>query len=149
MKDIFMQNEYFYKTILTIIISLFLLSCNKENPSDHKTENSRTETESDDNDSDATLSDEEAFSSALVLGIMSEDEDPELQDYLEEQIYPIVSKSNKVTLDRISSSVYLLSYEENGVMKNYIIQKFYDPAADEMVFEKRETETNAVKQFVK
>ncbi|HMS33497.1 MAG TPA: hypothetical protein PKC91_05355, partial [Ignavibacteria bacterium] len=92
---------------------------------------------------------EESFSSALVEDIMGENEDVDLQYYLEEQIYPLISKSDKVTIDRISSSLYLLSYNENGAMKNFLLQKFYNPVKDEIVFEKSETQINTLKQFVK
>lgn len=92
---------------------------------------------------------EEIFSSSLVEGILGSDQDEDLELYLEEQIYPSVSKSKKVTLDRISSSLYLLSFEEGGQKKNIVIQKFYDPEKDEYVFEKNETDSDAMKIFLK
>ena len=91
---------------------------------------------------------EEIFSSTLVQDIAG-DENEDLEMYLEEVIYPMVSKSNKVTLEKISGSLYLLSYDDNGTMKNLILQEYYSPSKDEMVFDKTETQTNAVKQFVK
>ena len=138
-----------FRIILLIIFSLSLFSCNKENNIRERTENPKTETQNEEGDSDTSMSAEESFSSALVEDIMGENGDVDLELYLEEQIYPQISKSGKVTLDRISSSLYLLSYEENGVMKNYLLQKYYNPVKDEMVFEKSETQTNPLKQFVK
>lgn len=138
------------KTILIFTFALFFFSCNNENPTKQKSNTSKTENQDEnENDSDTLLTSEELFSSALVQDVLGEDDDVDLQFYIEEQIYPIVSKSNKVTLDRVSSSLYLLSYDEGGTVKNILIQKFYNPEKDEFVFEKSETQTNATKQFVK
>ena len=132
-----------------IAFSLFLFSCNKETPLKQKTETPKTENHDDVNDTDSAMTAEESFSSALVQDIMGENEDADLQYYLEEEIYEMVSKSEKVTLDRISSSLYLLSYYEGGTLKNFLIQKFYNPQKDEISFEKSETQSNTFKQFVK
>jgi len=135
--------------IIILIISLSLFSCNKENNINQKSESPKSDTQNEESDTDTAMTAAESFSSALVEDIMGENEDMELQIYLEEQIYPLISKSGKVTIDRISSSLYLLSYNENGVMKNYLIQKFYNPEKDEIFIEKSETQLNSVKQFVK
>lgn len=135
--------------IIVIALTVTVFSCNKENTTRQKTETPKTESQNEESDSDTAMTSEELFSSALVEDISGENDDAELQFYLEEQIFPLISKSEKVTIDRISSSLYLLSYYENGAMKNLLIQKFYNPVKDEMVFEKSETQTNPVKQFVK
>lgn len=138
-----------FKTFIIFTISLCLFSCNNENSLKQKSDSPKTETHSDnENDSDTSMTAEEAFSSALVEDIAGDD-DADLRFYLEEQLFPIVSKSKKVTLDRVSSSLYLLSYDDQGIEKNIMIQKFYNPVKDEFVFEKSETQTNAIKQFVK
>ncbi|HMQ69410.1 MAG TPA: hypothetical protein PKA90_10370 [Ignavibacteria bacterium] len=138
------------KIFSIFMVTMFLFSCGKgdEQKEKSKTENNQTLEESSD-ESDTTMTVEEAFSTALVQVIIGDEEDPDLQDYLEEVIYPAASKSDKVTMDKISSSLYLLSYNENGSMKNFLIQKFYNPVDDEFVFEKRETDLNSFKQFVK
>ena len=132
-----------------LIISSTFYSCKNETSTKPKVEVKNTESDSNDDESDSTLTPEEAFSSALVQDIIGENEDVDLQIYLEEQIYPTASKSAKVTLDRVSGSLYLLSFDENGIMKNYILQKFYNPVKDEFIFEKTEVQTNAMKQFLK
>lgn len=133
-----------------LFLSLILMSCSKEDKT--KTEskqNSTTTTQTTTNDeADTNMSKEEIFSSTLVQDIAG-DENEDLEMYLEEVIYPMVSKSNKVTLEKISGSLYLLSYDDNGTLKNLMIQEFYSPSKDEMVFDKTETTTNAVKQFMK
>lgn len=138
------------KLLIVLIICSAFISCNKETKTDQnfsKPEKGTNEVA--ESETDSVMTPEEIFSSSLVQVIMGEDEDIDLQIYLEEQIYPLVSKSNKITIDKISSSLYLLSYEDSGVMKSFILQKFYNPLKDEFAFDKTETQTNAIKQFVK
>jgi hypothetical protein len=129
-----------------VLIVIAFVSCSKE---DIKKQIEKTNnTEVTENDTDTTaLTPEEAFSLAMVNILDIEDED--LQNYLEDEIYPIVKNSNKITIDNISSSLILLQYVENGNQKNILIQKFYDLDKDEFFFEKREVQNDAIKQFVK
>ena len=138
------------KLVIVLIICSVFISCDKETKTDQSSSKSdKTANENSESETDSIMTPEEIFSSSLVQDIIGEDDDIELQIYLEEQIYPIVSKSNKITIDKVSSSLYLLSYEESGVMKSFILQKFYNPVKDEFVFDKTETQLNAFKQFVK
>jgi len=138
------------KLVIVLIICSVFISCDKETKTDQSSSKSDKGTnEITESETDSVMTPEEIFSSSLVQDIMGEDDDIELQIYLEEQIYPIVSKSNKITIDKVSSSLYLLSYEESGIIKNFILQKFYNPVKDEFVFDKTETQINSFKQFVK
>lgn len=138
------------KLVIVLIICSVFISCDKETKTDQSSSKSDKGTnEITESETDSVMTPEEIFSSSLVQDIIGDDEDIELQIYLEEQIYPLVLKSNKITIDKISSSLYLLSYEESGVMKNFILQKFYNPVKDEFVFDKTETQINSFKQFVK
>lgn len=141
---------YLKKLLFLFLISSAFYSCNKETGTNKNLPESRTQTdEVTASETDSVMTPEEIFSSSLVQDIMGEEEDIDLQIYLEEQIYPLVSKSDKITLDKISSSLYLVSYRENGIMRNFILQKFYNPVKDEFLFEKTDTQLNAVKQFLK
>jgi hypothetical protein len=141
------MSNYIKYLLLVLIVAAFA-SCNKDEL--RKKIEKKVETEyAEENDADTTaLSPEEAFSQALVSNILDFEEE-DLQVYLEEEIYPIVKSSNKVTIDNISSSLYLLQYEENGSIKNILIQKFYNPSKDDFFFEKREVQNDAIKQFMK
>ncbi len=139
---------------LVLLFAVFALySCGKKEiktnddtpPTKTEINPSGSQTESDVADS---LSKEELFSTTLVQDIAG-DENEDLQVYLEDTIYPMVAKSHKVTLDKISGSLYLLSFEENGKMKNILIQEFFDPQEEDVMFDKREVSFDAVKQFVK
>ena len=134
------------KYLFFILIVIAFVSCSKEDIK-RKIEKT-TNKEVTEGDADTTaLTPEEAFSLAMVNILDIEDED--LQNYLEDEIYPIVKNSNKITIDNISSSLFLLQYVENGIQKNILIQKFYDVEKDEYFFEKREVQNDAIKQFVK
>ncbi|MBN8568633.1 MAG: hypothetical protein J0M18_03295 [Ignavibacteria bacterium] len=139
------------KLIPILLLSLILTSCSKEDKpkTDSNSNTNTTQNSPNANDlSGENMTKEEIFSSTLVQDIAG-DENEDLEIYLEEVIYPMVSKSNKVSLEKISGSLYLLTYDDNGTMKNLMIQEYYSPAKDEMVFDKTETTTNVVKQFVK
>lgn len=130
------------KYFILLLIVLFLNSCGQDRTNEDNLSN--------DQESDTiALSPEEIFSSTLVDDILQAGDDEDLKLYLEEEIFPLVSNSNEVTLDRVSASLYLLTYDDNGTDRNFIIQKFYSPVNFEVFFEKRETETNALNQYFK
>ncbi|MFA5405598.1 MAG: hypothetical protein WC358_11750 [Ignavibacteria bacterium] len=136
------------KYILFSIIVITFISCGKDDVVKKIEKKVQTEYAEDDDMDTTALTPQEAFSNALVNNILNTD-DEDLQIYLEDEIYPIVSKSNKTTIDKISSSLILLQYEESGNTKNILIQKFYNPVKDEFFFEKREVQSDAIKQFLK
>jgi|WetSurMetagenome_2_1015567.scaffolds.fasta_scaffold285853_2 hypothetical protein len=133
---------------ILIIFSVFLFGCNKTKDTGKNTaENTEQQT---DNDVDTTdMTPAEAFASALVQDILNVENELELEDFLIDNIYPKLSGSQKVTIDRISSSLFLLKYYEGTTEKNILIQKFYNPKEDEIYFESTETSTNNLKQFLK
>lgn len=135
------------KLIPVLLLVLILSSCSKEDKTPQNNNSSSNQNNTNDENNE-NMTKEEVFSSTLVQDIAGTENEP-LEIYLEEVIYPLVSKSNKVTLDKISGSLYLLSYDDNGTMKNLLIREYYSPAKDEMVFDKTETQTDAVKQFMK
>jgi len=133
--------------VLLGLILAGLVSCSKDEIK--KKIEKKIETEATDEEADSSvMSPQEIFSDALTNNIL-EGGDEDLQVYLEETIYPLAAKSNKVTIDKISSSLYLLQYEEGGSNKNILIQKFYNPVKDEIFFEKRDVQNDAIKQFIK
>ncbi len=132
------------KYLILILISVFFISCgDKTNDTDNRNNSSNNET-----DDTTSLSPQEAFSYVLVNQILNSD-DEDLELFLENEIFPVVSKSEKVTIDEISSSLFILTYFEGDVEKNLLIQKFYNPVKDEVTFVKSETSITPKKQFLK
>lgn len=136
------------KYSLFLILVITFISCGKDDVV-KKIEKKVTTENMEEDDSDTTsLPPNEAFSSAMVNNILDV-YDEELQGYLEDEIFPIVSGSEKITIDKISSSLFLLQYYDKGNPKNILIQKFYNPASDDFVFDKREVQYDAIKHFIK
>ncbi len=132
------------KYLFILIFAFIFISCgNKTNETVI-----RNNQENNEGEDTTSLSPPEAFSYVLSNQILgANDEDLEL--YLENEIYPMVSKSEKVTIDEISSSLFLLTYYEGETEKNLLIQKFYNPVKDEIFFVKSETTLTPKKQFLK
>lgn len=125
-----------------IFISLFFLlfiGCDKK-------ENATVEVNDNELDT-ASVTPAESFAITMVDDFLGE-EDEDLSYFLENEIYPLVSKSEKVTIDKISSSLYILSYIEGGTEKNLLIEKFYNPIKDEVSFSKKEINQGARKIFL-
>jgi hypothetical protein len=117
----------------------------KETQNDKQREKERIESESD----TSSLTPAESFAAAMTQEILKDDSEVELESFLAEKVYPIISGSKKVTIDKISSSLYLLKYFNENTEKNMLIQKYYNPAEDSFSFEITETATNNIKQFLK
>jgi len=131
--------------VLVIVSTvLFAVSCKQElekkSPEFDNTQDLETDT--------ASLTPQEAFSYSMMQEILGYS-DPELETYLEEQIFPLVKNADKITFERISSSVFILTYFSEGIEKNLIIRKFYSPKTDEIFFEKSEINFDYKKQFFK
>ncbi len=135
------KNSYlFFRLSLLLLIVLFsLIGCDKN-------DKSLLDVNTDDNDT-TSVSPAESFALNLVDDILNE-EDEYLTEYLENEIYPIISKSEKVTIDKISSTLYILSYQDGDKEKNLLIEKFYNPIKDEISFTRREIDLNSYKIFL-
>ncbi|MBK8983995.1 MAG: hypothetical protein IPM38_17170 [Ignavibacteria bacterium] len=134
--------------MLILFVLFAFSSCNDKSNENSESGNDDTE-ERDGNSEDTTMTPEEIFSSALVQDILGDEEDADLQFYLEEEIYPLLATAGKVTIDRISSSLYLISFQENGIQKNFLIKKYFDPQNPEIKFERTETQSGPESQFLK
>jgi hypothetical protein len=130
------------------VFLLFTAGCGKN---DNESQfNKQPEQEQIESGNDTTsLTPAESFAAALTQEILKDESEVELESFLSEKIYPIISGSKNVTIDKISSSLYLLKYYKENTEKNMLIQKYYNPAEDSFSFEITETTTNNVKQFVK
>lgn len=137
--------KVYFNIISLILFSLLIFACGKNSDGDKVNQQGTTSTE----ESDTTaLTPQEALSTTLIEDIMNT-EDEDLAAYIEDEIYPIVSKSQRVTIEKLSASLYLLQYESGGTDKYLLIQKFYNPTTDEMTFTKTETSLTPQKQFLK
>jgi len=132
-----------FRYFVFISVTLLFFSCGKEKIVKTPQDSAINKVVESDEDT-VSLSPQESFGLTLVQDILQDDKETDLQLYLEESVYPIVSKSSKVTIDRITSSVYLLKYFDGTTEKNIYIQKFYNPQTDEIDFEKSDIKPSFV-----
>lgn len=135
-----------FRYIFLIFLAVTFISCNKEKDN---TKNIQPEKISDQDNDTTSLTPKEAFSSAMVDDILNSDAEEDLRGYLEDDIFPLVANSDKVTIDKISTSLYILKYESAGAEKNLLIQKFYSPSKDEIWFDKSELTADVKKYLLK
>lgn len=130
-----------------LIFSLFLFGCGKEKEIKEKNEKA-IQQELNDNDT-TSLTPAESFGAALSQSILNDESEVELESFLSEAVYPKVSNSSKVTIDKISSSLYLLKYYDGASEKYLLIQKYYNPQKDIIMFDITDTSLTTAKQFLK
>lgn len=133
------------KYALFLIIVLTFISCGKDDVV--KKIEKKVSNENIEDDSDTTeMTPQEEFSSAMVNDMLDV-YDEDLQIYLEDEIFPVVSKSNKITIEKLSPIIYLIRYDENGLEKNILIKKFFNPSKNEFFFEKKDLKGDEIKNY--
>lgn len=145
------MKTYFLSLIL-VCFSAFIMAagCGKEKSNNSVNEQKQQQQQMGIEDEDTTaLTPAESFASALCQDILNDDSEVDFESYLIDVIYPKVSGSTKVTLDRVSSSIFLLTYFEGNTEKHLLIQKYFNPQKGEIFFESSETSLSPNKQFLK
>lgn len=127
-----------YLFILFICV-IALASCSKDN---QNTNAGNVDSQQGEELDTAELEKDEMFGAVLTNDFLNE-EDEDFQVYLTTQIYPLMATSKKVTIDKISASNYILTYDDANNTKQMLIKKFYNPLTEEVFFERSEyTEQN-------
>ncbi|MCE1164400.1 MAG: hypothetical protein LWX07_03245 [Bacteroidetes bacterium] len=137
--------------LISLFISvIFTAGCGKEKGREVTQSTNKTGEQEQVSDTDTTeMTPAEIFAEALVQNVMNDEDEPELEDYIAGALYAKLSASQKVTIDRISSSLFIIKYFENGTEKNLLLQKYYNPKEDEIYFESSETQFSNTKLFLK
>ena len=130
-----------------LILSVIVMGCGKEKEIKEKDEKVLQQ-EMEESDT-ASLTPAESFGAVLTQSILNDESEVELESFLSETVYPKISSASKVTIDKISSSLYLLKYYEGTSEKYLLIQKYYNPKEDSITFDITETGLTTSKQFLK
>jgi hypothetical protein len=139
-------NQFSYCCFIIFFLGILAYSCGKNDNLKDKTDvKDRENIELNDT---AQMTPAESFSNAMCESILEGKYDEDLQIFLEEEIYPVVSKSDDVTIDRLSASIYLLSYKDGNEIKNILFQKHYNPQSDEIYFTKEGVTFDAKKYYI-
>lgn len=138
--------RYLILYLILLILSFSLFSCSQKDNDikiEKETINSDEEIVSD------SLTPAENFALAMIQDVLQDEQEIDLQPYLEEEIFPLISKSEKVTIDKVYSSMYLLKYISSGIERNILIQKYYNPNTGEIKFEKSDITINNINLLTK
>lgn len=135
------------KFLIIFALFIFVYGCNKEKPVQHNNEQNK-QMDMVDNDT-TSLTPAESFAAALCQNILNDETEVDLETYLIDAVYPKLSSSSKVTIDKISSSLFLIKYVDGNNEKYLLIQKYYNPQSDEIMFDMTETSLTTAKQFLK
>lgn len=130
-----------------LLISMIFLGCGKDKEIKEKNEKVMQQ-DMEENDT-VSLTPAESFGAVLTQSILNDETEVELESFLSETVYSKVSASSNVTIDKISSSLYILKYYEGTAEKYILIQKYYNPKEDSITFEMTETTLTTAKQFLK
>lgn len=135
----------------TLCFLLILVSTAAVSSGCGKGEDSSVEEENQESveDRDTTLTAEEILSTSLVQGLLGEDNEPELEEFIEVDLYGELKSSKSVTMERVSSSAFLIEFEKDGNMKSYLLKKFYDPQKEDYFFIKSEPNKSDVTSMPK
>jgi hypothetical protein len=129
-------------SLFTFFLILVVLSACKKAP--EKVNNEDINSNSEDT---VSLTPAQNFAITLVEDFIYED-DPELETFLEEVIYPLVAKAEKVTIDKLSDTAYLITYYQEGFEKSILIEKYFSPSKEETFFEYKEIKYSRQNSFL-
>lgn len=117
---------------------MLLISCSKEET--QSLDNLKKDTGEDiENPADTNLTPEEKFSASLMSDFLESSEDDDLADFVETEIYKTAQNYNGTAMVEVTPSTWLVSFEKEGISKNYLLQKYVDIRSNEYYFSLKET----------
>lgn len=126
--------------ILISITFILFFSCSKEEKQTTKQEKAPKNQveEIDDNPSDTEITPEEKFTTSIMLDFLDSD-DESLGEYIESEIYKMGANYTGASVVELNPSTWLVMMENNGEVKNYMLQKFVDFKTNDYYFRLKET----------
>lgn len=133
-----MRRFSFIAVFLFALILTAVWGCSK-NDTPPQQNTPKQQVEDGDNPADTNLTPEEKFSSSILIDFLSDSDDEDLASFLETEIYKLGSSFNGAAVVEVTPSTWLVSLEKNGVVKNYLLQKYVDFKSNEYYFSFKET----------
>jgi hypothetical protein len=126
-------------SFLVLLFSLSFFSCSKD--SDKVTDKKEQKVQEDEefNPADTNLTVEEKFSASILDDFLSNSDDDDLAAYLEDELFKYNDKYRGASLTQITESLWLVSLENQGTAKNFLLQKFVDFKTNDYYFNLKET----------
>jgi hypothetical protein len=122
-----------------LIFSLIFLSCSKDKDKVTEKTQQKVQEDEDFNPADTNLTVEEKFSTSILGDFLSNSEDDDLAAYLEDQLFKYNEKFRGASLTQLTESLWLVSLENQGTIKNFLLQKFVDFKTNDYYFNLKET----------
>jgi len=128
------------KYIILLFAFTFIVSCSK----DEKPETQQQKVTQDEGDEqvEMNLSQEEKFSSAILVDFLGDSEDEDLASFLETEVFKQGANFNGASVVEVTPSTWIVSLEKDGNVKNHILQKYVDFKTNEYYFTFKETTLN-------
>lgn len=130
-----------FNIIIIILFSLVLLSCSKDKVADKKEQKVQEDEEL--NPADTNLTVEEKFSASILNDFVSSSEDEDLAAFLEDELFKYNDKFRGASLTQLTESLWLVTLENQGATKNFLLQKFVDFKTNDYYFNLKETSLTA------
>ncbi len=125
------------KYLLILLTFIAFLSCSKDDKP--VTQQQNVQQDEGDNPADTNLTPEEKFSASILIDFLGDSDDEDLASFLENDIYKMSANYNGVSVVEITPSTWLVTFEKDGNLKNYMLQKFVDFKTNDYYFSFKET----------
>ncbi|MEO8514925.1 MAG: hypothetical protein ABI543_15310 [Ignavibacteria bacterium] len=128
------------KYLIILLAFTAFISCSKDDKPVTQQQNQQKVSQDDvENPADTNLTPEEKFSSSILIDFLGDSDDEDLASFLENDVYKMSADYNGVTVVEITPSTWLVTFEKNGILKNYLLQKFVDFKTNDYYFSFKET----------
>lgn len=129
------------KYLIILLTFVAFISCSKDDkPVTQQQQNQqKVNSEENENPADTNLTPEEKFSASILVDFLGDSDDEDLASFLENEVYKMGANYNGVTVIEITLSTWLVTFEKDGNLKNYLLQKFVDFKTNDYYFSFKET----------
>ena len=127
------------KYIIILFTAAIFVSCSKDDKPVTQQKQQNVQQDDDDNMADTNLTAEEKFSAAILVDFLADSEDEDLAEFLETEIYKMGVNYKGVSVVEVTPSTWLVSFEKDSTMKNYLLQKYVEFRSNEYYFSLKET----------